>query len=184
MDSTVLFKIARESIKTYLISGKKADFTEVIKVYPQLLQKQGSFVTVYVEGNLRGCVGKIEGDGPLYKDITDNAVDAAFFDTRFMPVRSEEIPKLHIEISLLEKPKKLDYSDENDLLTKLSAKKEGVLLQFMGRRSTFLPQVWEKIPNAKNFLKELAHKGGFAEDIWKEKDCQIFTYSTLVLKED
>ena len=179
----ILLDLARESIKTYLVTGKKADFSNLVKVYPEISASYGSFVTVCIDGLLRGCVGKLEGEKPIYQDIIDNAIDAAFNDIRFPPVKAEELDTLHLEISILGKLNRLEYKNENYLLKKLAKEKVGVVLIYMGKKATLLPQVWEKVSDPKQFLAELTMKAGFTNDVWKEEDCRLLTYQAYIIKD-
>lgn len=179
----MLFKIARESIRAYLKSKTLPDFSEVAKLYPKLREKRGSFVTLYIDGQLKGCIGRLEGERSLIDDIPVNAVDAAFYDSRFSPLTIPEFPKLKMEISLLTKPEKCIYRNEAELFRKISENKYGVILKMGMNKSTYLPQVWESYDSPRTFMMELAIKGGFPDGIWNEKVCDVYIYTAEVFKE-
>jgi len=144
--------------------------------FDSLKKKMGTFVTLTKNGNLRGCIGHIFPINPIYIDIVRNSVSAAFEDTRFKPLRKEELDSIQIEISILSVPKKLDYNSPEDLLKRLNQNVDGVYLNFGRRSSTFLPQVWEKIPNKEDFLDQLCLKAWLPPGSWKNKNCEIYTY--------
>lgn len=180
----VLFDIARESIKRHLNSNTIPDFSKYVILHPKLGERRGSFVTLYIEGQLKGCIGRLEGERSLAYDIAINAVDAAFYDNRFLPLSKEDYSKLQIEISLLTEPEKIKFKNEKELFQKIFKKKYGVILKKGVNRSTYLPQVWESYDNPQSFMKELAFKGGFPDGVWNEKECEVYTYSADVIKEE
>ncbi len=135
-----------------------------------------AFVTLTVRGNLRGCIGALEPYQPLAEDVREHAVAAALEDYRFPPVQEHELPQIEIEVSRLTVPVPLEYSGPDDLLAKLRPGVDGVLLRDGMRRATFLPQVWEKIPNKAEFLDNLCHKMGAAPDTWRRKHLQVSIY--------
>ncbi|MGC8744689.1 MAG: AmmeMemoRadiSam system protein B [Verrucomicrobiia bacterium] len=148
-----------------------------------LKEKRACFVTLTKDGNLRGCIGHISPVEPLYKAVIENAEAAAIYDTRFEPVRADEIKQIEIEISILTEPKPLEYNSVADLLSKLRAGIDGVVLNVMGRRSTFLPQVWEQLPDKVEFLNHLSLKAGAPADAWRRPDTKVFTYQVEKFKE-
>lgn len=173
-----LLELANNAIVSYLILHRKPNNINEKKLAPVFLKPRGSFVTVEVNGLLRGCIGQLESGEPLYKDIVNNAIEAAFYDWRFESLSKEDLAGLKIEISLLTKPKKLEFKDVNELLKILEKQKPGVVLQKGFHKATFLPQVWEKVFDAEQFLTELSLKAGLNADAWK--DCEIFTYQAEV----
>jgi AmmeMemoRadiSam system protein A len=166
-----LLKLAREAIICNL-DGKNLEVNkDIIKKYSE---KGACFVTLTQNGELRGCIGSLEARQELYKDVIENALNASFNDYRFTPLKKEELDKIKIEISILTKPKKLDYQDENDLLKKLSPDM-GIILTKHMRSATFLPQVWDQLPDKIEFLKHLSTKAGLKKDDWKDADYQYYT---------
>jgi AmmeMemoRadiSam system protein A len=125
---------------------------------------------------LRGCIGALEPYQALAEDVREHAVAAALEDYRFPPVQRAELGNIQIEVSRLTIPEKLDYRDPADLLAKLHPGVDGVILRDGIRRATFLPQVWEKIPDAKSFLANLCYKMGAAPDAWKRKHLEVLVY--------
>ena len=131
-------------------------------------KKQGCFVTLTKSGNLRGCIGYIEGIKPLFEAVIDNAKNAALSDPRFPQVSPDELSAIRIEISVLTPPERLSYTTPDDLLKKLIPGQDGVILQSGFHQSTYLPQVWEHFgANKVDFLEELSLKGGLQKDGWK-----------------
>jgi AmmeMemoRadiSam system protein A len=141
-----------------------------------LFQPGSSFVTLTIGGELRGCVGALEPALPLAEDVRLHAVAAAVDDYRFLPVRPDELPNIRIEVSCLTPAQALCYLDSDDLLAKLRPKIDGVVVKDGSLRATFLPQVWEKVPEADRFLSLLCRKMGAASDLWRRKHLDVFIY--------
>lgn len=138
-------------------------------VYSKQLQENGAvFVTLELDGNLRGCIGSLEAYQPLAQDVTQNAYSAAFRDPRFAPVSAEEYLYVTKHISVLSKPEPLLFSSEEDLLHKIRPNVDGLILIDTGLRGTFLPAVWESLPNPHEFLRHLKMKAGLAPDYWSD----------------
>ena len=168
---------ARDTISNHLKGIKeKIDHTDDLKKESFVHEKQGCFVTLHKGGNLRGCIGTIEPVRSLLENVEENAVNAAFQDPRFPPLKPEELDQVEIEISVLTRPEKLEFSDYNDLISKLKSGVHGVILSKGWHRSTFLPQVWDQLPDPVTFLEHLCRKGGMAADCWKEGDIQVEVY--------
>jgi hypothetical protein len=130
---------------------------------PWLLQPGASFVTLKTDGQLRGCMGSLEASRPLGQDVAANARAAAFDDPRFPKLTREEWPRCEVEVSLLSAARPIHFADEADLHAQMRAGEDGLILECDGRRATFLPQVWEGIPDKRIFLQELAKKAGLPE---------------------
>ena len=143
---------------------------------PALEQKLGTFATLHLNNNLRGCIGSLEGTEPLRDNIKNNALNAAFRDPRFPPLGQNELPEVHIEISVLTSPTLLEYTSPQDLVSKLRPGVDGVILKKGMAQSTFLPQVWEQLPQPEAFLSNLCLKAGLPAEAWKQGDVQVFTY--------
>jgi uncharacterized protein len=147
------------------------------KSMPERLQEQGaSFITLTIHGELRGCIGALEPYQPLVLDVQEHAVAAGLEDPRFPPVAPRELEQIHIEISRLTLPKRLAYTGAEDLLARLRPNVDGVILRDGPRRATFLPQVWEKIPDKSEFLDNLCYKMGAAPDTWRRKNLEVLVY--------
>ena len=173
----VLLSIARAAISSALGVPTSADESA-----PWLKQPGACFVTLTQHGELRGCIGSLEARRPLLDDLKSNAVYAALSDTRFMPLTSSELGITRIEVSLLTPPQPMTFRDENDLLSQLRPGVDGVIFEFAGYRSTFLPQVWEQIPSAHHFIGQLKRKAGLPADFWQD-GIKISRYSVTKFKE-
>ena len=164
-----LLAIARAAIEAKLYGSASAVDA------PWLRQAGATFVTLMKDGQLRGCIGSLEASRPLGADVAENAIAAAFRDPRFPPMTPDEWPRVRIEVSLLSAPKPMRFADEADLLAQLRPGEDGVILEADGRRATFLPQVWESIPDKRAFLLELARKAGLPADVRLAR-CRISRY--------
>lgn len=178
-----LSKLARKAITHYLETGRYLKISPNEISSKNLLRKQGTFVTLTINGALRGCIGRLEPVKPLYQDVIENAVSAAFFDPRFYPLQKEELDKIIIEISLLSSPQKLNYKIPEKLLKVLTKEKPGVLIKKNGQKATFLPQVWEELKTPEEFLSSLCLKAGLSPFTWRENDLEVFTYTAEVFHE-
>jgi AmmeMemoRadiSam system protein A len=143
-----------------------------------------TFVTLKIDGRLRGCIGNLEPSGTLWESVRRNAINAAFYDSRFTPLTQEEFDDVHIDISILSTPRPLYYTDGEDLSMKLRPGKDGVILRHGGRGATFLPQVWEQLPSVDLFLGHLCRKAGLADDCWQTEQPEILIYQVQSFAED
>jgi AmmeMemoRadiSam system protein A len=129
--------------------------------YPApLRERMASFVTLRMDGDLRGCVGTAYSERPLAEDVARNAFLAAFHDTRFLPLGVSEFSAINIEVSVLSPPEPLSFTDEDDLAAQLVPGRDGLVLEHEGARGLFLPQVWETLTEACDFLDQLKVKAG------------------------
>ncbi len=126
------------------------------------------FVTLKHQGGLRGCVGSLFATRPLIEDVRDNAVAAALRDPRFSPVAAGELVDLEVEVTELSPPEAMSFTSEADALAQLRPGIDGVVLRWGARRATFLPQVWDSLPEPRDFLAHLKRKAGLAEDFWDD----------------
>jgi len=134
------------------------------------LQREGAcFVTLTRFGQLRGCIGSVEPDRPLGADVVDNARAAAFRDRRFLPVTLDELDDIDIEVSVLSPLTPMPVADEADAIAQLRPGVDGVVLELGDRRATFLPQVWDKVPDPAAFLAHLKTKAGLPATYWSEQ---------------
>jgi AmmeMemoRadiSam system protein B/AmmeMemoRadiSam system protein A len=148
-----------------------------------LAQPGATFVTLHDrDGELRGCIGRLEAVRPLLDDVRANAVAAAFHDPRFPPLRADEWPGLQVEVSLLERPEPIDVHTEAEALAALKPGEDGVIFEWQGHRATYLPQVWEQLPDARSFLASLKRKAGLAADFWAP-DVKLSRYRVRKLEE-
>lgn len=174
-EKQILLHIARDAIVSR-IQKKPAPPFEDEALTPALKENGASFVTLTVHNNLRGCIGALEAYQSLAEDVREHAVAAAFEDPRFPPVSEAELERIHIEVSRLTEPEELQYADSDDLLAKLRPYVDGVILKHGFRRATFLPQVWEKIPEPQEFLRQLCYKMGERPNLWRDTKLQVYIY--------
>ena len=127
-----------------------------------------AFVTLTIRAQLRGCIGSIEAHQSLYDDVTHNAHAAAFGDPRFPPLTADEFPAVRIEVSVLTVPQPLPFRSESDALRRLRRGVDGVIFQCGNRRAVFLPQVWEQLPEPREFMSHLKQKAGLPADFWAD----------------
>ncbi|MFP4333213.1 MAG: AmmeMemoRadiSam system protein A [Campylobacterales bacterium] len=179
MEAQQLIKLARGSIAEEF--GEKFDLESFAT--SELKDEGASFVTITQNGELRGCIGSLIATSPLYRDIAHNAKSAAFKDPRFRPLSKEEFEDIKIEVSVLTPPKELEYSDIEDLKSKIIPNKHGVILTNGYNKATFLPQVWEQLPTFDLFFAHLCQKSGQSLNCL-EAHPTIQTYEALKYKEE
>lgn len=165
---TALLRLARDSIEYGLVHSKPLP-VDCADLPRSLKEPAATFTTVRVEGRLRGCCGTLEAVRPLAEDVTHSAFRAAFRDVRFEPVGKHELDAIGLEVSVLSPMESIHVSDEVDLLTRLMPGIDGLVIIADGRRATFLPKVWEMLPDPQHFLAALKAKCGLAEDYWSER---------------
>lgn len=175
----LLLRIARESLAVALHLGKAGLYEE------EWLRELGAtFVTLTREGKLRGCVGTLQACRSLYDDIWANARAAAFRDTRFQPLVREEYPEISVEVSLLSVPEPLPpYGSEEEALRSLRPGIDGLILEAGYHRSTFLPQVWEQLPDPREFLGQLKKKAGLHYGFWSP-EVRLHRYTVMKWAEE
>ncbi|HEY3473117.1 MAG TPA: AmmeMemoRadiSam system protein A [Anaerolineales bacterium] len=182
-EQKILLCLAREGIEC-AVHGQ--GLTPIhLATLPLSLQEEGSsFVTLTCHGQLRGCIGSLEAYQSLAEDVREHAIGAALKDPRFPPVKEDELNGLQIEISCLTQPVPLEYSDAHDLISRLRPHIDGVILREGSfRRATFLPQVWETIPNPAEFLENLCYKMGADPDLWRRQHLDVLTYQVAEFHE-
>lgn len=171
-----LLRVARDSIEHGLRSGRPLAVTA--EAFDAALQAtRASFVTLQIRGDLRGCIGHLDASQPLVVDVADNAFAAAFRDPRFPPLRRDEWPDVSVHLSLLTRPEAMRFRDEADLLSQLRPGDDGLALQDGPYRGTFLPAVWESLPDPREFLAHLKRKAGLATNHWSDS-VQVMRYRT------
>ena len=166
-DKEYMLALAREALEK-AVRGEKPPSPD--KVPGSAKPVCGCFVTLTKGGNLRGCIGYIEGIKPLYQAIIDNAKNAALGDPRFPNVTADELKSIKVEVSVLTKPEPFSYNGTDDLLRKIEPGVDGIILKKGYRQSTFLPQVWDQLPDKKEFLEHLAMKAGLDRNEWKNAE--------------
>ena len=159
-----LLTLARQSLEAS-VKGEKLPDPQNIPEFAQ--ENRGCFVTLTLNGELRGCIGYIEPIKPLYMAVMENSRNAALSDPRFPQVSPGELPSIKVEVSVLTQPIPLEYTSPEDLLQKLVPNVDGVILEQGPYQSTFLPQVWGQLPDKVQFLEQLSLKGGMPRDSWK-----------------
>lgn len=179
----LLLQIARQAIE-HATRGQHPPQLELTSLPPRLQAPGASFVTLNrPDGSLRGCIGALEAYQPLALDVQEHAIAAALQDPRFPPVRPEEVPSLQIEVSRLTPPVRLEYRTPAELPALLRPGVDGVILQDGWRKATFLPQVWEQLPEPESFLSHLCAKMGASPDLWRRKTLDVFTYQVEAFHE-
>ncbi|MCS7179144.1 MAG: AmmeMemoRadiSam system protein A [Anaerolineae bacterium] len=182
-DRRYLLTLARQTIARTL-EGQEPPKVDLDAVSEVLRRPGASFVTLTQQGELRGCIGSIEPRRPLVLDVQENAVAAAFHDPRFPPLAHWELERTHIEISVLTPPQPLEYEGPTDLLTRLRPGVDGVIIERGWHRATFLPQVWEKLPDPREFLAHLCLKAGLPPDDYRRPGLRVYTYQVDSFEEE
>ena len=150
---------------------------------PSWLGEPGAtFVTLTQQGSLRGCIGSLETYRPLSQDVYQNALAAAFRDPRFSPLAEYEFDGTRVEVSLLSPQQPMSFNDETDTLGQLRPNVDGVVFEYGRYRSTFLPQVWEQLPDPRQFMAHLKRKAGLPEDFWAP-EVKLYRYAVEKWKE-
>jgi AmmeMemoRadiSam system protein A len=175
---STLLRIARESLTEALALGDASGGWDD----PWLREPGATFVTLRREESLRGCVGSILAYRTLFEDVWRNARASAFHDSRFPPVEAREIPEISVEVSLLSAPEPLEFSSEAEALRLLRPGVDGVIFECEMGRSTFLPQVWEQLPDPRDFLDHLRTKAGVGRGFWSP-EVRLSRYTVLKWEE-
>ena len=176
-----------EMERQFLLNLARTTITNAIKKLPLITPAPGEtspaledngacFVTLTIDGQLRGCIGSLEAHQSLVEDVRERAFQAAFDDYRFPPLTEAELETVKIEISRLTPPVDLQYSKPEELLTLLRPGIDGVILQSGFKRATFLPQVWGQLPRHEDFLDHLCAKMGAARDLWRREKLDVKVY--------
>jgi uncharacterized protein len=177
-----LLQAARQAIQQALFEKKDGGSDEA-NSWPRFSERRGTFVTLTINGGLRGCIGHIIPQETLIEGVRVNAINAAFRDPRFRPLSKNEFQKIKIEVSILTEPRPLSYSDGDDLLNKLRPGVDGVIIGKGYYQATFLPQVWEQLPDKKAFLTHLCMKAGLDGQAWKNEKLEVSTYQVQAFEE-
>ncbi|MCU0857063.1 MAG: AmmeMemoRadiSam system protein A [Pontiellaceae bacterium] len=170
-----LLQIASDAISQCLeLPGEKQPFAGALPA--ELMETRAAFVTLTLGGKLRGCIGTLEAFRPLAEDVAENACAAAFEDPRFEPLAKQEFEKLEIHISVLSPPEELTGASEADFFRQIRPGVDGLILQEGFRRGTFLPCVWEELPQKNLFWAHLKRKAGLPADYWSDR-IRVFRYT-------
>lgn len=167
---TILLGLARAAIASALDRAGVEDPSA-----PWLSETGASFITLMQDGDLRGCIGSVEAHRSLLDDVTANARAAAFDDPRFPPLRVHELDHTRIEVSLLSALEQMPARSEAEALEQIRPHCDGLVLKWGFHRATFLPQVWEALPDPREFLAHLKHKARLPRDFWPE-DLRLYRY--------
>ncbi len=178
-----LLKLAREALEMG-VRGHRMTPLDLDSLPPTLREPGASFVTLTKNGQLRGCIGTLEARLPLAEDVREHAVAAGLDDYRFPPVSPRELDEIEIEISCLTMPQPLEYTTPEELLHALRPGIDGVVLRDRFRRATFLPQVWEQLPEPENFLGHLCQKMGASRDYWRCNPLRVEIYQVEKFHEE
>ncbi len=179
-----LVQLARQTIADEL--GPKITLSEKTEALldDECLQAQrGTFVTLTIKDQLRGCIGSLNAVESLVESVKRNARNAAFGDPRFGRLKPTELGKIDIEVSILTEPQPLEYKDDEDLIAKLRPHVDGLIIRKGMHSATFLPQVWEQLPGPREFLTHLCHKAGLPPDAWVKENLDVQTYQVQFFHE-
>ena len=177
-----MLELARRTL-TEVVASNRVPAVDVAAFPASLREKKGCFVTLTEGGQLRGCIGHILPQAPLCRAVAENAFNAAMRDTRFTPVKPDELDRIDIEISVLTVPQPLEFKSPEELLARLVPYRDGVVLQLGGSGATYLPQVWEQIPDKEAFLSHLSEKAGCPPEQWRGPGTKVSTYRVEAFKE-
>lgn len=182
----LLVKLARHTLSKKLakqLPQNEIDSLKAALTDPCFNSSCGTFVTLTIDGQLRGCIGNLTSNESLASGVRRNAINAAFHDPRFSPLSPSELECVSIEVSILSEPRPLDYRKGDDLLKKLRPNIDGVILRKDLSSATFLPQVWEQLPQPQDFLTHLCLKAGLAADAWQHSELEVSTYQVQYFEE-
>ena len=171
-----LVAAARASLAFGVENGRAPKASLTPGLSPSLAAMRASFVTLKIDGSLRGCVGSVEARRPLLLDVAANAYKAGFADPRFGPLTREELAETAIDIAVLSTPRPVRFTDEIDLLRQVRPDVDGLILKHGDRQGLFLPSVWERFPKPETFLEHLKDKAGLAPDDWPD-EVRVFRYT-------
>jgi len=183
--NNVIISLAKAAILDALNQPEDFDIEYALKTYPFLKENGAAFVTITTlpHEQLRGCIGSLQAYRPLYQDIIMNAQAAALHDPRFLPLSVKELSHIQIEVSILSEPKVLIYDDIADLKSKVVPYQDGIVLKHHGRQATYLPQVWEQLPDFDDFFSSLCLKANLNRDCLSQHP-EISTYTVKKYKEE
>ena len=182
----LLVKLARKTLMDKFnnnLPDKELIELETALKDPVFKQPRGTFVTLTIDGQLRGCIGTLTPSESALESVRRNAINAAFNDFRFNQLSPYELDKVNIEVSILTEPEPLIYKDKDDLISRLRVNIDGVIIKKGSASATFLPQVWKQLPNPEDFLSHLCSKAGLEPDIWKKDKLEVMTYQVQYFEE-
>jgi AmmeMemoRadiSam system protein A len=177
----LLLATAAAAIESRLLNHVAAPQTQYLPA--ELHVARASFVTLTLDGALRGCCGSLDAHRPLAFDVWANAQASAFNDPRFEPLERREWARVHLEVSVLSPLERMVVRDETELRARLIPGTDGIVLAWRGSRATFLPKVWEHLRDPAEFLAHLKRKAGWHEDFWSP-DLEVWRYATEVFADE
>ena len=183
MVNVILLSIAKSAILSRFDDRYVIEEESLLREHPFLSYDGATFITLHSDDNLRGCIGSIIAHRTLLDDVIHNAKSAAFSDPRFSPLNLDESSHLKLEVSVLSEPTILEYENYEDLLQKVQPNIDGLILKHERYQGTFLPQVWEQLPSAKEFLEHLSMKAGANPSIYSEHPT-IYRYGVEHIEEN
>lgn len=177
----LLLGLSRQSIR-HGLAHRRPLAVDLDEYAPELRVERATFVTLNLAGQLRGCIGSLQAHRPLVVDVAHNAYAAAFQDPRFPPVSDGECERLDLHISLLTPPEPFPVASEADLLVRMVPFEDGLILADGDRRGTFLPAVWDALPDPAQFLAHLKMKAGLSVNHWSDT-LRVWRYRAEVIGE-
>jgi AmmeMemoRadiSam system protein A len=170
-----LLTLARQALETYVRSGKTIH-PDTGQLNDEVVRQGATFVTLHKHHQLRGCIGTLLAYQTIYEDVIEHAIAAGTQDYRFPRVQENELADLHYEISILSNPSPITYSSPEDLLNQLRIGIDGVVISSGFQRATFLPQVWDSLPDKEEFMNQLCRKMGVRANAWRNSKYDISLY--------
>ncbi len=183
-ETAYLLSVARGAVERFLESGRRLEVRPQDLPSKRMVEERACFVTIYHEGRLRGCIGSLEPQRPLVLDVIENALSSAFEDPRFVPVSKDEMCRLRFSISVLSLPRRIRPAGAEELLEALIPERHGLIIQKGLNRATFLPVVWDMIPDKEEFLRHLCVKAGLEPDEWRDtRSMEFYIYEAQEFRE-
>jgi uncharacterized protein len=181
-EQSTLLGLARQTLEA-VATGSPQTTVDNERIPVRLLEPRACFVTLYNKGELRGCTGTLQARRSLVEEVVTTTIQTAINDPRFPPVSVYEVANIHIEISVLTPSKQLRFNNPDELVNLIRPNIDGVTLKLGPNRSTFLPQVWEKIPDPVQFLNTLSRKMGLPAEAWRHPKIEVETYQSISIEE-
>jgi AmmeMemoRadiSam system protein A len=181
-EAELLLRLARATLN-HIVAGGAMPSLDPNTLSSSLTEERACFATLRNHGELRGCVGSVVASKPLFEGVMESVRGAARRDSRFQPVTADELERIHIELSILTEPVPLNYDSPEALLELVQPHEHGVLLRIGARTATFLPKVWDDIPDKQEFLARLCAKAGFEPRAWRGKNAIVSVYGAEVIEE-